>query len=258
MEIDQIHPIDPVDPIAPVDVPRDIVLVRKIPTWARRNLQEVEGYVAPHGTFRLSKIPPRYSCYATYMSHIIYFEPSCYEEATSHLVWRDVMMEEYQYIMKNDVLDIIPRFEGKSIVTSKWIYKIKHTVDKSIERHKTRFVVRGFSQVEGIDYEETFAPVAQYTSIWMIISPVASMGYRVHQMDVKTTFLNREIEEEVHIEQLDGFIIHEKESHVCRLNMALYGLKQPTRDWYTKIDGYLMIFGLQQKCCQSQPVLQDC
>jgi hypothetical protein len=102
--------------------------------------------------------------------------------------------------------------------------------------------------VEGIDYEETFSPVARYTSIWMIISLATSMGWRVHQMDVKTTFLNGEIEEEVYIEQPDGFVIHEKESHVCRLKMALYGLKQP-RAWYARIDGHLMIFGLQQKCC---------
>jgi hypothetical protein len=71
------------------------------------------------------------------------------------------MMEEYQYIMKNDVWDIVLRPEGKSVVTSKWIYKIKHTIDRSIERHKIRFVARGFSQVEVINYEETFAPVAR-------------------------------------------------------------------------------------------------
>jgi hypothetical protein len=99
------------------------------------------------------------------MRHIIHFDPSFYEEATSHLVWRDVMIEEYQSIMKNDVWDILSRPEGKSVVTSKWIYKIKHIVDRSIERHKMRFVARGFSQVGGINYEETFAPVARYTSI---------------------------------------------------------------------------------------------
>ena len=70
------------------------------------------------------------------------------------------MMEEYQSIMKNDVWDIVPRDEVKFVVTSKWIYKIKHTVDGRIKRHKTRFVARGFSQVEGINYEETFALVA--------------------------------------------------------------------------------------------------
>ena len=82
--------------------------------------------------------------------------------------------------MKNDVWDIVLRPEGKSVVNSKWIYKIKHIVDRSIERHKMRFVSRGLSQVEGIDYEDTFDPVARYTSIQMIISPATSMGWRVH------------------------------------------------------------------------------
>ena len=77
-------------------------------------------------------------------------------------------------------------------------------------------------------------------------------------MDVKTTFLNGEIEKEIYIEQPDGFVIHEKESHVCRLKKTLYGLKQAPRAWYARIDGNLMIFGLQQKCCQSQLILQDC
>jgi hypothetical protein len=94
------------------------------------------------------------------MSHIIDPEPSYYEEESSQPVWRDAMMEEYHSIMKNDVWDIVLRPEGKSVVNSKWIYKIKHTTDKSIEKHKAGFVARGFSQVKGIDYEETFAPVA--------------------------------------------------------------------------------------------------
>jgi hypothetical protein len=114
-----------------------------------------------------------------------------------------------------------------------------HTTDESIKKHKAIFVARGFSQVEGIDYEETFAHVPRYTSIQMIISLATSMDWRLHQMDVNTTFLNGEIEEEVYIEQPDGFMIHEKESHVCRLKKALYGLKQPPRAWYARIDGNL-------------------
>jgi hypothetical protein len=121
--------------------------------------------------------------------------------------------------MKNDVWEIVLRLGGKSVVTSKWIYKINHTTDGSIEKHKARFVARRFSQVEGIDYEETFAPVTRYTSIRTIIALATSMGWRLHQMDVKTTFLNGEIEEEVYIEQPDGFVIHE-ESHVWRLKVV--------------------------------------
>jgi hypothetical protein len=163
-----------------------------------------------------------------------------------HLVWRDDMMEEYQSIMKNDVWYIVLRPESKSVVTSKWIYKIKHTTDGSIEKLKASFFARGFSQVEGIDYEETFAHVARYTSIRMIIALTASMGWKLHQMDVKTTFLNGEIGEEIYIEQPDGFVIHEKESHVCRLKKALYGLKQAPRAWYARIDGHLMSLGFSK------------
>ena len=79
------------------------------------------------------------------MSHVIESEPSIYEEASRHQVWKDAMMEEYQSIMKNDVWDVVLRPEGKSVVTSKWIYKFKHGANGSIEKHKARFVSRGFS-----------------------------------------------------------------------------------------------------------------
>jgi hypothetical protein len=194
-----VEPIDSIDPIAPVDVSIDIAVGQKILAWACQILQEAEGHVAPHATFLERKRPHRYMCYATAMIHIIDFDPSCYEEASSQPIWRDSMMDEYQSIMKNDVWDIVPRPKGKFVVNSKWIYKIKHIVNMSMERHKMRSVARGFSQVEGIDYE-TIAPLARYTFIWMIISTATSMGWRVHQMDVNTTFLNGEIEEEVYIE----------------------------------------------------------
>jgi hypothetical protein len=103
------------------------------------------------------------------MSHIIDTEPSCHEEATVQQVWQDAMTEEYQSTMKSDVWDIVSRPEEKSVVTSKWIYKIKHTIDGSVEKYKARFVARGFSQAEGVDYDETFDPVARYTSIRTII-----------------------------------------------------------------------------------------
>jgi hypothetical protein len=180
------------------------------------------------------------------MSHIIDSETSCHGEATSEQVWQDAMTEEYQSILKNDVWDIVPRPKGKSVVTSKWIYKIKHAVDGSIEKYKARFVARGFSQVKGVDYDETFAPVARHTSIRSIIALVASMGWKLHQMDVKTVFLNGEIEDEVYIEKPEGFVIHNKKSHVCRLKKALYGLKQAPCAWYEKMDGFLMSLGFSK------------
>ena len=138
-------------------------------------------------------------------------------------------MEEYQSIMKNDVWDIIPRPKGKSVVTSKWIYKIKHDVDSSIEKYKEIFVAQDFSQKEGIDYEETFAPIARYTSIRSVLSLAVVMKWKIHQMDVKTTFLIGVVEEEVYIEYPLGFETHDRDSHVCKLKKALYGLKQAPR-----------------------------
>ena len=90
-------------------------------------------------------------------------EPASFEEVDQSQVWKDTMSEEYNSIMKNQVWEVVPRPKDKSVVSSKWIYKIKHAADGSIEKHKARFVARGFSQKEGIDYDETFAMVARYT-----------------------------------------------------------------------------------------------
>eukprot|EP00253_Pinus_taeda_P002376 PITA_02376 len=123
------------------------------------------------------------------------------------------MVEEYDSIMWNNVWDVVPRLVEKSVVTSQWIYKVKQAADGSIEKHKARFVARGFSQVKGIKYDETFAPVARYSLIRSILALSAHMGWKIHQMDVKTSFLNGEIEEEVYIEHPEGFKTFDRESH---------------------------------------------
>ena len=103
--------------------------------------------------------------------------------------------------MKNDVWEVVPRPMNKDVVSSKWIYKIKHETDKSIEKHKAIFVDRGFSHNEFIDYEETFSLVARYTSIRTVIALADKIKWKLHHMDVKTSFFNGGIEEEVYIEQ---------------------------------------------------------
>jgi hypothetical protein len=111
------------------------------------------------------------------------------------------------------------------VVSSKRIFKIKHVVDGSIEKYKARFVAHGFSQKEGIDYEDTFDHVARYTSIRTIIALAAKMKWKLHQMEVKIVFLNGVIEEEVYIEQPQGFEVEDRKTHVCKLKKDLYGLK---------------------------------
>jgi hypothetical protein len=120
---------------------------------------------------------------------------------------------------------------------------MKHVFDGSIEKYKARFVARGFSQKEVIDYEENFAPVARYNLIGTIFSLAAMMKWKVHQMDVNTTLWNGEIKEEVYVEKLLGFETHDRETHVCKLKMDLYGLKQAPRAWYGRIDNFLMSLG---------------
>jgi hypothetical protein len=157
------------------------------------------------------------------------------------------MIEEYQSIIKNDVWEIVPRPKSKYVVSSKWLYKIKHFVDGSIEKYKARFVAHGFSQKEGIDYEEMFAPVARYTSIRTIIALATKMKWKLHQMDVKPTFLNGVIEEEVYIEQPQGFEVEDKKTHVNRLKKALCGLKQAPRTWYGRIGNSLTSLGFAKE-----------
>ena len=97
-------------------------------------------------------------------------EPSSFEEAVQQLIWVDAMVEEYDSIVHNSVWNVVPRSENKSVVSSRWLYKVKHDADGSVEKHKARFVARGFSQVEGIDYDETFGPVARYSLIRSILA----------------------------------------------------------------------------------------
>ena len=148
---------------------------------------------------------------------------------------QDELMKEYQ----NDVWDIVLIPEIKNVVSSKWICKTKYVTDIS----KERIVARGFSQKEGIYYEETFAPVASYTSIKVVMTLASMMKWDLHQMDVKTNFLNDMIEEEYYIKQSQGFEVEDRWKHVCKLKKALYGLTQAPRAWYGRIYSFLSSMG---------------
>jgi hypothetical protein len=183
------------------------------------------------------------------MCNLLDEEPTCFEEAIQKKEWADAMIAEYQSITKNDVWEIVPK--SKDVVSSKWLFKIKHAANGSIEKYKAIFFAHGFSQKEGINYEETFTPMARYTSIRTIIALTAKMKWKLHQMDVKTTFLNGVIEEEVYIEQPQGFEIEDMKSHVCRLKKALYRLKQAPRAWYGHIDSFLTSLGFTKSKADS-------
>ena len=152
-------------------------------------------------------------------------KPSSFEEAVQQPIWVDAMVEEYDSIVWNNVWDVVPRPENKSVVSSHWLYKVKQAADGSVEKHNEIFVAHGFSQVEGIDYDENFAPVSRYSSTISILTLDAHMGWKIHQMDVKTTFLNGVIEEEVYIEKPKGFETFDRDSYVGKLKQTPYGIK---------------------------------
>ena len=120
------------------------------------------------------------------------------------------------------------------------MFKTKHNANGEIEKHKARLVVKGYKHKAGIDYQEVFAPVARLETIRLVLALAAQNNWIVHQMDVKSAFLNGILQEEVYIDQPPCFIKKGEENKVCRLKRALYGLKQTPRAWYSRINGYLL------------------
>jgi hypothetical protein len=133
------------DIIESQEPPQMTISHKRKPTWARELIQDGEKYGAPEGTMRQVKKRKPFSSYMALMCDLLEKEPTYFEEAIQKKEWADAMTEEYQSIIKNDVWEIVPRTKNKDVVSSKWLYKIKHAADGSIEKHKARFVTRGFS-----------------------------------------------------------------------------------------------------------------
>ena len=157
------------------------------------------------------------------------------------------MNEEIRAIEKNDTWELVDLPQGKEVIGVKWVYKTKSNVEVKIERHKERLVVKGYKQQQVRDYEETFTPVARMETMWIVLSITTQQKWKVYQMDVKSTFLNGVLKEEVYVEQPRGYEIKGQEHKVCKLKKSLYGQKQAPRAWYNIIDAYLRENGFE-KC----------
>ena len=125
------------------------------------------------------------------------------------------------------------------------MYKVKHNADGSVSKYKARLVAKGYAQTYGINYEETYSPVAKMKIVRAIIAMAAAKGWSLHQMDVKNVFLHGDLQEEVYMEQPLGYVDQTRPNLVCRLKKALYGLKQAPRAWSDKIGQYLVTSGFQ-------------
>ena len=140
---------------------------------------------------------------------------------------------------------LMPLPHDKKAIGCKWVYKVKHNADGSVSRYKARLVAKGYAQTYGIDYEETFSPVARMATVRAVIAMAAAKGWSLHQMDVKNAFLHGDLQEEVYMMQPEGYQDDAQPHLVCRLRKALYGLKQAPRAWSDKIGQYLVTIGFQ-------------
>src|SRR5207237_7605874 len=150
---------------------------------------------------------------------------------------------ELDSIMANETREITDRPYGCKPVGCKWVFKKKLKPDGTIEKYKARLVAKGYTQKEGEDFFDTYSPVARLITIRVLLSLAASHGLLVHQMDVKMAFLNGELEEEIYMDQQDGFVVNGHEGKVCKLLKSLYSLKQARNIWQEKVDRTLKSAG---------------
>ena len=157
--------------------------------------------------------------------------------------WKEAVHNEMDSILSNGTWELTDRPYGCKPVGCKWVFKKKLKPDGTIDKYKARLVAKGYTQKEGEDYFDTYSPVARMTTIRVLLSLAASYGLIIHQMDVKTAFLNGELEEEIYMDQPDGFVVKGEERKVCKLLKSLYGLKQAPKQWHEKFERTLTSAG---------------
>ena len=180
-------------------------------------------------------------------------EPTDYVEALKNDKWRQAMQEEINMINKHQTWELVPKPRDQKVIGVKWIFRTKLNPDGSVNKLKARLVVKGYAQKYGVDYSETFAPVARHDTIRFLLAFAAQKQWRIFQLDVKSAFLNGKLKEKIYVEQPDGFEAKGKEGHVYLLSKALYGLKQAPRAWYDRIDEHFSKNGFKRSV--SEPTL---
>jgi hypothetical protein len=173
-------------------------------------------------------------------------EPRSFVEAERHAAWRAAMQLKMDAVEKNHTWELAELPRGHSMITLKWVFKLKRDEAGAIVKHKARLVARSFMLREGIDFDNTFVPVARMESVRLLFALAAQEDWRVHHMDVKSAFLNDDLKEEVYVHQLPRFAIPDKEGKVLRLCKALYGLRQASRAYNAKLDSTLKGMGFRQ------------
>ncbi|CAL8174177.1 unnamed protein product [Prunus armeniaca] len=180
-------------------------------------------------------------------------ESEKFDKAAKDESWMKAMKDELSMTEKNSTWELVDRPADKPIIGVKWVFKTKLNLDGSVQKNKARLVAKGYAQKPGIDYNETFALVARLDTIRTLVALAAQKNWKLYQLDVKSAFLNGVLEEEVYVDQPDGFVVKGSEDKVYKLHKALYGLKQAPRAWYDEIDTYFAQCGFTKS--QSEATL---
>ncbi|KAL0287166.1 UNVERIFIED_CONTAM: Retrovirus-related Pol polyprotein from transposon TNT 1-94 [Sesamum angustifolium] len=181
-----------------------------------------------------------------FVTYNIEDDPVTFKDAMASLEakqWKEAVKSEMDSIVSNGTWVLVDLPPGCTTIGCKWIFKKKLKPDGSIDKFKARLVAKGFKQKEGIDYFDTYSPVARLTTIRVLIALASVYNLSIHQMDVKTAFLYGELEEEIYMDQPEGFVAHGNERKVCKLVKSLYGLKQAPKQWHEKFDQTILAFG---------------
>ncbi|GJW72543.1 retrovirus-related pol polyprotein from transposon TNT 1-94 [Tanacetum coccineum] len=167
-------------------------------------------------------------------------EPKNFKQAMTKPSWIDAMQEEIHEFERLHDWELVSCRDKVMLIKLKWIYKVKTDEFGGVLKNKARLVAQGFRQEDGIDFEESFVPVARIEAIRIFVANAANKNMTIFQMDIKTAFLNGELKEEVYISQPEGFVDQDNPSHVYKLKKALYGLKQAQRAWYDMLSSFLI------------------
>ena len=176
-------------------------------------------------------------------------EPESFQEAQTHKdrgSWMKAMQEEMESLQKNNTYELVKLPKGRKALRNKWVYKLKKDGRGDLVKYKARLVVKGFGQKKGIDFDEIFSPVVKLSSIRIILGLATNQDLEIEQLDVKTAFLHGDLEEEIYMQQPEGFEDKRKEDLVCKLKKSLYGLKQAPRQWYKKFDSFMVGHGYRR------------
>ncbi|KAK8670697.1 hypothetical protein V6N13_037315 [Hibiscus sabdariffa] len=193
--------------------------------------------------------PERYGFLVTTHGDVIlvdHDEPKTYQEAVSSpdsKKWLEAMRSKMDSMSDNQVWTLVEPPEGIKPIGCKWVFKKKTDMDGNVLTYKGRLVAKGYRQIHGIDYDETFSPVAMFKSIRILLAIDAFHDYEIWQMDVKTAFLNGKLEEDVYMTQPEGFVTPENAGKVCKLQRSIYGLKQASRSWNLRFNDAIKEFG---------------